>query len=111
LDTEHAILKVMAEYESFPTWTTDSESTTNMDPSELPISRDLVGDLMRWAQEYDHTLNRQDPVASGFASEKDEAEFYARGQELARRLADEVSGKYAVEYFDGRAGRVRSISG
>lgn len=81
-----------------------------MDPSELPISRDLVGDLMRWAREYDETLDRQDPMASGFAGDKDEAEFYERGRGLARRLGEELSGQYAVEYFDGRTGRVFPVA-
>jgi hypothetical protein len=110
LATEQTTLKVMADYESFPTWTTSRTSTENVDPDDLPISRGLVVDLLRWAQEYDDTLNREDPIASGFASDEEEATFYECGEALARRLAGELSGKYVVEYFDGRVGRVSSIS-
>jgi hypothetical protein len=109
LDAHKPVIKVMAEYESFPLWQRDSSGTTNVDPTTLPISPGLAQELMRWADAFDGTLNRSDPVASGFSDPAVEDAFYAKGQRLARRLADHLAGRYAVEYFDGRDGQNRPV--
>jgi hypothetical protein len=90
----------MADYESFPLW----RGGVNVDPAGLPLSAGLVDGLLQWANDYDRTLNRDDPVASGFADSEAEAAFSARGEELARRLAREMGDGWNVAYFDPRAG-------
>jgi hypothetical protein len=95
----------MADYETFPIWRSDSPDPANIDPASLPISPALAKDLVDWADMYDATLNRSDPIASGFPNAAAESEFYARGEQLARRLAAELAPAYAVEYFDGRNGQ------
>ncbi|MGC4806473.1 hypothetical protein [Micromonospora sp. DT233] len=99
----------MADYESFPTWLTGTSGPGNIDPRELSISDDLASALLRWAQAYDDTLDPDDPAASGFTSASQEAEFYASGYELARRLATELSGRCHVEYFDERTGQLTRV--
>jgi hypothetical protein len=101
----------MADYESYPTWLTGPTGVDNIDPAELPISDSLASSLLRWAQAYDDTLNRDDPAASGFSSASEEAEFIATGRELARRLAAELSDRYRVEYFDGRTSELIAVGG
>ncbi|MET8361869.1 hypothetical protein [Micromonospora sp. NPDC005171] len=96
----------MADYESYPTWLTGSGGVDNIDPAELPIPDALANSLLQWAQTYDDTLDRADPASSGFPTTAQEADFYAEGHELARRLAAELAGQCNVEYFDGRTGRL-----
>ncbi|MBQ1075425.1 hypothetical protein KBX06_19970 [Micromonospora sp. C31] len=98
----------MADYECYPTWLTGSAGVDNVDPAELSISDGLASALLQWAQTYDGTLDRDDPASSGFPDAGQEADFYAAGHELARRLAAELSGRCPVEYFDGRTGRLVS---
>ncbi|MCX4391263.1 hypothetical protein OG777_30630 [Micromonospora peucetia] len=96
----------MADYECYPTWLAGFAGVDNVDPAEMPISDELAAALLQWAQTYDGTLDRDDPASSGFPERDQEADFYAAGHELARRLAAELSGRYPVEYFDGRTGRL-----
>ena len=103
------VVRVVADYEAFPLWQRDARGTTNVDPVELPISADLTRELLEWADEYDGTLDRGDPLASGFSDPQAEAAFHARGAELAARLAAELPMGFSVEYFDGRDGRVHPV--
>jgi hypothetical protein len=110
LDTDKPVIKLMADYESFPLWQRDRSGTTNIDPTTLPISPELAEELLRWAEIFDSILNRSDPLASGFSSPAAEDDFYVQGQNLAGRLAAELASRYTVEFFDGRDGRTRSVS-
>jgi hypothetical protein len=94
----------MAEYECFPLWISTAKGVENVDPADLPLTPHLAGHLTQWAQDYDGTLNREDPSASGFVSDEAESDFYERGRRLALRLIRELAGRYRVEYFDGRSG-------
>lgn len=100
----------MAEYESFPLWQNNSAGPGNVDPASLPISPELAQELLDWADIYDRTLNRSDPLASGFPNPAAEDDFYALGESLARRIAVELGPQYSVEYFDGRSGRTTSVT-
>jgi hypothetical protein len=73
------------------------------------MSADLSRQLLDWAAEYDRTLERGDPLASGFTDPAAEAAFHARGEELAGRLAGELPADFSVEYFDGRDARVHPV--
>jgi hypothetical protein len=103
------MIKIMAEYESFPLWRTNSDGTANIDPASLPISSELAQALLDWADSYERTLNRDDPLASGFPDTAAEEAFYAQGEQLARQLATELGAQYTVEYFDGRSGRTTLV--
>lgn len=106
MDASASTVRVMADYECYPTWLTGFAGVDNVDPAELQISDGLAASLLHWAQTYDDTLDRDDPASSGFPDAGQKADFYAAGHELARRLAAELSGRYPVEYFDGRTGRL-----
>jgi len=109
LDANKQTVRVMAEYESFPLWQANSDGPANVDPASLPISSELAQTLLDWADDYDRTLNRDDPLASGFPDATAEENFYAQGERLARQLAAELGPHYAVEYFDGRSGHAMPI--
>ena len=99
------VVRVMADYQSFPLWRPGSDDY-NVDPDSLPISAELVTELNGWADDFDATLNADDPAASGFADAAAEGEFAERGMRLARRLGEELGEGYSVEYFDVRTGSV-----
>jgi hypothetical protein len=67
--------------------------------------------LNAWADDFDATLNADDPASSGFADESAENEFAERGAHLARLLAGELAGRHRVEYYDVRTGRSEPVSG
>ena len=104
MDTDRDTIRMMADYDCYPIWRREHGGTVNVDPATLPINRELAESLMYWAEEYDRTLNRSDPISSGFADPVAENEFYARGEMLARRLASELGDTRQVAYFDARLG-------
>jgi hypothetical protein len=110
LDTDKPVIKVMAEYETFPLWQRDPSGTIDIDPATLPISSELAQEFLRWADVFDSTLNRNDPANSGFPDPGAEDEFYEQGQRLARRLVDDLAGRYAIEFFDGRDGQIYPVT-
>ena len=73
-----------------------SRSVGNIAPDELPISQHLKRDLADWAAANDATLNRDDPLASGFPDDRAEAEFKKIGHELSERLKSELGDTYTV---------------
>jgi hypothetical protein len=83
-------IKVMADYESYPIWVREDGGLDNVDPRTLPISEGLAQALLDWADAFDATLNRDDPIESGFPTPADEEAFFAQGRELADRLAAEL---------------------
>ncbi len=91
-------LRLMAEYECFPTWTLDGKPTFNIDPAVLGLSVDLVAALDSWRSWFDSTFDRDDPLASKFRSSAEEAAFIELGRLLARRLAIEIGTGTVVSY-------------
>jgi hypothetical protein len=91
-------LQVLADYESFPVWWPGPSSVENVDPATLPVSQELAAALMRWAEEFDRTLNQEYPPDSGFPLERDRRAFLERGRHLAGRLARELGPGYRVTY-------------
>jgi hypothetical protein len=106
------VIEVMADYDSFPLWRGDARGFANVDPKELPIPAELAQEFLDWAQTYDDTLVRNNPIASGFPDQATADAFYVAGEGLARRLVVELGSAYAVQYFDGRRHReVREETG
>jgi hypothetical protein len=90
--------QVLVDYECFPVWRPEPASVENVDPATLPISQELAAALMRWAEEFDATLNREYPPDSGFPLERDRRAFLERGRHLAGRLARELGPGSRVTY-------------
>lgn len=80
-------IKVMADYQCWPLWNL-SGSYHNIAPGDLDLSDELVDDLLRWAVDFDSSLNADNPAESLWT----DAEFLAhevRGRQLAERLKAE----------------------
>ena len=102
-------IKVMPDYHCWPLWHA-GEEIGNIDPASLPLSGDLQDALLTWADAFDAILVMDDPAASAFASEEVEAEFDHHGRDLARRVAEELSGSHHVLYFSVVQRKVEPIS-
>ena len=89
-------IKLMADYDCFPLWGVAADDIGDIDPSSLPISKELTEDLLGWADGYDGILNRDDPAASGFSSPKAKQKFERTGSALAVRLREELGDQYVV---------------
>lgn len=91
-------IKVMTDYDCAPLWWDDREQVGDVRPEDLGLSPQLVADLWSWASTYDATLDRDDPRASGFASEAEKQAFEEQGRLLSRAVASELVG-WDVRYW------------
>jgi hypothetical protein len=89
-------IKLMADYQCFPLWGVSKEDIGNINPRDLPISNELKNSLLAWGKAYDHTLNMDDPMSSGFPTAEDELQFKEIGRALAARLSSELGDDYQV---------------
>jgi hypothetical protein len=92
-------IKLMADYDSFPLWNqSDDFPGSNIDPGELPLSDETKRVLLKWADDFDRTLNRGDPAKSGFPSVNAAQQFRHRGAQLWRLLEHELGAGYEISY-------------
>ena len=91
-------IKLMADYECHPLWNASDLEYGNIDPGTLPISERLMSALKQWADDFDRTLDRDNPVESGFHSEEEEREFSQRGAQLAQALQHELGSSVEVVF-------------
>jgi hypothetical protein len=92
-------LRVMLEWRAYPLWTVDDDGGVDNPSPDSIVAEPLAGDLDRWALDYDARWDPDDPGGSQlFSSAEDEAAFYARGRELAVRVAAEVGDRWAVRF-------------
>jgi hypothetical protein len=97
-------VKVMTDWFGDPLWVFNpyaNNSAVPVDPAspDLGLSADLARDLSAWQNEWDVTLNHDDPASSGFSTDEAERSFDERGWELARRVRREVPADWDVTYF------------
>jgi hypothetical protein len=72
------------------------EEYGDIDPCELPISKELQMRISKWAAIYDETLDVNYPPNSGFKSEEAEREFRQEGERLAIMLREELGTDFSV---------------
>ena len=89
-------IKLMADYDCWPLWEADPGRAGDIDPNGLPISRSLKDRLVRWASEFDATLDRDDPQQSGFATLDERATFSTEGVALGKALQAELGETFRV---------------
>lgn len=87
----------MPDYQCWPLWHEDEIG--NVDPASLPITSELRGRLVRWAQQYNDTLVRDDPASSGFPSQDAEDAFEREGRALAVDLERELGNDASVRFW------------
>lgn len=70
----------------------------HQDIDDLPVSAELKSKLRDWDDEYQNTLDQNDPLGSGFPSSKDEHLHNQTGAELSQLLQAELGAAYNVKY-------------
>lgn len=93
------MIKLMADYYSFPLWNNSPGEVGNIDPENLPLSEELKKRLNNWSDKYDSILNDEDPASSGFETKQDEVIFIQEGSELAKCLQKELGDTYQIVYY------------
>ncbi|SDU23561.1 hypothetical protein [Pseudomonas orientalis] len=89
-------IKLMADYQCHPLWNMSPDEYGDIDPCDLPISKELQLRLSKWANMYDETLDADYPPNSGFKSEELEREFKREGERLAESLRSELGPAFSV---------------
>jgi hypothetical protein len=97
------IIKLMADYDCFPTWEVFDNGTENINPDFLDISDQLKKDLDIWSNTYDQTINNDDPIKSGFLSPDLEKKFEAEGKRLWNELKKELDSTFKILYFSEKS--------
>jgi hypothetical protein len=93
-------IRLMPDYGCDPLWWEEGDEVGDIDPETLPLGKDTIERLHKWAKVYDATLNWDDPTDSaGFETEKAEAAFEEEGISLWKQLQQELSPNYEVIYF------------
>lgn len=96
-------IKLMADYGCWCLW--DIDDPQNISPETLPLSISLKAALREWELKYDATLDRANPIASGFSSTCAAVAFNEEGWRLWERLRDELPNSN-IMYFDNELGQV-----
>lgn len=87
----------MPDYGCFPLWNPGG-SPYALSEISLQLSQPLLSAIKSWAEEYDNTLDQDDPLSSGFATPEQEDDFVRRGVSLARRIYSELGDQATIEY-------------
>jgi hypothetical protein len=94
-------IKLMADYHCFPLWEVSNSVFGNIDPNELPISKELKQNLTDWALSFDKTLNQYYPPDSGFEKESDEIYFKNQAVFLQNELIKKLGNSFIVQLYIG----------
>ena len=89
----------MPDYDCYPIWHQGESMVGNIDPEALDISMSLVQRLEAWQKEFDQTLDRDNPIESGFTNKEALAKFVVNGYELAVEIKAELK-TVGVTYYD-----------
>jgi len=92
-------IKLMADYRCYPLWWASSDKAGDIDPETMPLSKETISRLEKWAEVYDAKLNWKDPNSSGFPSLEAKRTFEEEGISLWKRLQKELAPNYEVLYF------------
>ena len=94
-------IKIMRDYQCYPIWIDDFEHFTNLNPAEIPLSKNLVQRLSAWSELYEKNVNLIDPFDVFNVSLKSELEERAEeleGLEIWLAVRNELKEKYDVIY-------------
>ena len=101
-------IKLMTDYEYYPLWEEFSDGISNIAPSSLPIPASLAERIDAWSDDYDKTMNREDPASSGFSSKLAVVEFDEKGRAIFNELKQELDEGFTVTYFSAQSGSLIS---
>ena len=93
-------IRLQDEYDWFSLFldTEDFDDSEYMDPSDLPLSQELIKDILDWEETFNAQIDRQIGQNSGFKTDQEQKAFDARGPVFARRLQAELGSEYEVYY-------------
>jgi hypothetical protein len=97
-------IKLSAEFGAWPLW--DMDDPDNLDPAELPLSKETIDRLYRWSESLDAILNQDYPPLSKFPSEEAAEAFRQEGFSLWKQLHAELGSDYEVYYFAGKERKI-----
>lgn len=89
-------IKLMADYDCHPLWDMTCGEYGDISPCELPISKKLQSRISEWGAKYNETLDRDNPINSGFTSKEQEQEFKKEGAIIADCLKIELGPDYII---------------
>jgi hypothetical protein len=81
--------KLMADYGTYPLWAMDDGLIGDFAPQDLGASGELTADLWAWANDFELSLNTDDPVESRWSVDRHK-QHVADGLALARRIKHEL---------------------
>ena len=70
----------------------------HIDVDDLPLSQELKAEITAWDSEYQAAFNSHYPPDSGFGSPEMAVRHIAEGQQLARKMQEELGEGYKVDY-------------
>lgn len=82
-------IKVMCDYSTYPLWAMDEGLMGDFAPQDLGVSDALSVDLWTWANEFDASLNPDDPANSRWSADRYK-QHVTEGIALARRIKGEL---------------------
>ncbi|WP_144770057.1 hypothetical protein [Herbaspirillum sp. SJZ099] len=91
-------IRLLAEYLAPPFFDPSIENMGHIDPSDLPISKNLCNEINDWNQEFQKTFCDFYPPDSGFPTPDAELDFKRRGAVLAEKLQAELGKEFHIEY-------------
>jgi hypothetical protein len=89
-------IKLMPDYGCFPLWEASAGAVGNIDPRTLPLSVGLTSELEKWAEQYDATLDVDNPLSSGFTSSEHERDFADVGRRLCTLIQQELGHEFSI---------------
>jgi hypothetical protein len=81
--------KLMADYGTYPLWAMDDGLIGDFSPQDLSVSEELTSDLWAWANNFELSLNPDDPANSRWSADRYK-QHVAEGLALARRIKREL---------------------
>ncbi len=91
--------RLLADYGCHALWELGADGHhENLSPDSIEVPAELAVAMHRWAETYTNTLDREDPSASGFQTQRERELFSSWGRALAAWLANALG--ESVEYFD-----------
>ncbi len=90
--------RLVSEYLAYPIFCSDLDKMGHVAIDDLPITEYLKSDLRAWDEAFQSTFNDAYPPDSRFESHELQEAHWRQGEELLKRLQDELGDGYRIEY-------------
>ena len=99
------IIRLLPDWRTTPLAMKDEDKLSffdSIDPEDLPLSQVLISEIWAWSEIYDTFLNWDDPATPKYIDPKIEADFWERGEVLAKKLQNELGDEFKVSYHSAK---------